>query len=69
MTEIGTEVVRTLEIIPAKTVVKEHIYHTYACRKCSKEGNETPVVKVPREKNIIPGSHLVPVALECNRRM
>ena len=36
ITEIGTEVVRTLEIIPAKTVIKEHIYHTYACQKCSK---------------------------------
>ena len=56
MTEIGTEIVRTLEIIPARTVVKEHIYHTYACQKCSKEGTETPVVKAPREKNIIPGS-------------
>lgn len=63
MTEIGTEVVRTLEIIPAKTVVKEHIYHTYACRKCSKEGAETPIVKAPREKNIIPGSFATPEAI------
>ena len=63
MTEIGTEVVRTLEIIPAKTVVKEHIYYTYACRKCSKEGTETPIVKAPREKNIIPGSFATPEAI------
>ena len=63
MTEIGTEVDRTLEIIPAKTVVKEHIYYTYACRKCSKEGTETPIVKAPREKNIIPGSFATPEAI------
>ena len=60
VTEIGTEVVRTLEIIPAKTVIKEHIYHTYACQKCSKEGTETPIVKAPRENNIIPGSFAAP---------
>ena len=57
MSEIGTEVVRTLELTPAKVAVKEHIYHTYACQKCSKECTETPVVKVPREKNVIPGSN------------
>ncbi len=63
MTEIGTEVVRTLENIPAKTVVKEHIYHAYACQKRNKEGTETPVVKTPREKNIIPGSFATPDAI------
>ena len=31
MTEIGKEVVRTLEIIPAQAVVREDIYYTYAC--------------------------------------
>ncbi len=63
MTEVGTEVVRTLEIIPAMTVVKEHIYHTYDCQKCSKEGTETPIVKASREKNIIPGSFATPEAV------
>ena len=50
MTEIGKEVVRTLEIIPAQTVVREDIYYTYACKNCSEnadEGCETPVVKAP----------------------
>ncbi|MBR2309491.1 MAG: IS66 family transposase zinc-finger binding domain-containing protein, partial [Oscillospiraceae bacterium] len=58
MTEIGKEVVRTLEIIPAQTVVREDIYYTYACKSCNEsadKGCETPVVKAPREKNIIPG--------------
>ena len=66
MTEIGKEVVRTLEIIPAQTIVHEDIYYTYACKKCSEnadEGCETPVVKAPREKNIIPGSFATPEAI------
>ena len=63
MTESGKEVVRTLEIIPARTVVKEHHYYTYACPRCNKEDIETPVVKAPREKNIIPGSFATPEAI------
>ena len=66
MTEIGKEVVRTLEIIPAQTVVREDVYYTYACKSCvesADEGCETPVVKAPREKNIIPGSFATPEAI------
>jgi len=66
MTEIGKEVVRTMEIIPAQTIVREDIYYTYACKRCSEdadEGCETPVVKTPREKNIIPGSFATPEAI------
>ena len=63
MTEIGKEVVRTLEIIPAQTVVREDIYYTYACQNCNKEDIETPVAKAPREKNLIPGSFASPEAV------
>ena len=66
MTEIGKEVVRTLEIIPAQTIVHEDIYYIYACKNCSEsadEGCETPIVKAPREKNIIPGSFATPEAI------
>ena len=63
MTEIGKEVVRTLEIIPAQTIVREDIYYTYACQTCNKDDIETPVVKAPREKNIIPGSFATPEAI------
>ena len=63
MTEIGTEVVNKLKIIPAQTIVEQHVYYTYACRTCNKEDIETPVVKVPREKNIIPGSFATPEAI------
>ena len=37
MTEIGKEVIRTLEIIPAQTIVREDIYYTYACRKLQRK--------------------------------
>ena len=66
MTEIGKEVVKTLEIIPAQYIVREDIYYTYACKSCGEnadEGCETPVVKAPREKNIIPGSFATPEAI------
>ncbi len=56
MTEIGVEVVKKLKIEPIRFVVEEHRYHTYACQTCNKEDIETPVVKAPREKSIIPGS-------------
>ena len=66
MTEIGKEVVRTMKIIPAQAIVHEDIYYTYACKSCSEDadkGCETPVVKAPREKNIIPGSFATPEAI------
>ena len=66
MTEIGKEVVRTMEIVPAQIIVRENIYYTYACKSCSEgadDGCETPIVKAPREKNIIPGSFATPEAI------
>ena len=63
MTEIGVEVVKRLKIEPIRLVVEEHRYHTYACRTCNQEDIETPVVKAPRKKNIIPGSFATPEAV------
>ena len=62
MTEIGKEVRRRLKLVPAKAVVVEDWYYTYACRKCEKENIETPVVKAAREPNFIPGSFATPEA-------
>ena len=56
MIEIGTEVVNKLKIIPAQAVVEQHVYYTYACRNCEETDIETPVVKAPHERSIIPGS-------------
>lgn len=63
MTEIGKEVVNKLKIKPAEVIVEQHVYYTYACRKCNETGIETPVVRVPREKSIIPGSFATPEAI------
>ena len=62
MTEIGKDVRRRLKMIPAKVVVVEDWYYTYACRKCEMENTETTVVKAPRESNFIPGSFATPEA-------
>ena len=62
MTEIGKEVRRRLKLVPAKAVVVEDWYYTYACRKCEKENTETVVVKAYREPNFIPGSFATPEA-------
>ena len=63
MAEIGVEVVKRLKIQPVRLVVEEHRYHTYACRTCDQEDIKTPVIKAPREKNIIPGSFATPEAI------
>ena len=59
MTEIGTEVVNKLKIIPAQAIVEQHVYYSYACKSCAEtadDGCETPVVRAPHEKSVIPGS-------------
>ena len=55
MTGIGKEVRRRLKLVPAKAVVVEDWYYTYACRECEKENTETTTVKASREPNFIPG--------------
>ena len=56
MVEIGTEVRRTLEVIPERLIVHEDIYHNYACRECEKESDQALIVKTPKEPSVIPGS-------------
>ena len=63
MREIGKETVNTLKIIPARVIVQQHIYYTYACERCNKEGIETPIVKAARERKVIPGSFAAPEAI------
>ena len=66
LSEIGTEVVNKLRIIPAQIIVEQHVYYSYACRSCSEtadEGCETPVAKAPHEKSVIPGSFATPEAI------
>ena len=63
MTPIGKEVTRKLKIIPARTVIVEDHYYSYACRNCEKENIQTPVLKTPKEKGVISGSFATPEAI------
>ena len=63
MREIGKEVRRSLVIIPAQAKIREDVYHNYACRDCEKNGTETPVIKTPKGKAVIPGSFASPEAV------
>ena len=63
MQEIGKEVRRTLQIIPAQVRVREDWYYTYACQTCDESAEQTPVVKTPKESSVIPGSFASPEAI------
>ncbi|MFR9543804.1 MAG: IS66 family transposase zinc-finger binding domain-containing protein [Rikenellaceae bacterium] len=63
MVEIGKEVRRSLKIIPAQVRLQEDWYYTCACKKCEKEGTETPILNTPKEKTIIPGGFASPEAV------
>lgn len=63
MEKIGQEVRRTMVIVPAQVKVREDVYPVYACRNCEKNGTETPIVKVPKDKAVIPGSFASPEAI------
>lgn len=60
MVEIGKEVRRRLKIVPAQVLILEDWYYTYACQRCSKGNTETPIAKVAKEPNFIPGSFATP---------
>ena len=60
MTEIGKEVVKTLEIVPARFVVHEDHYYTYACKNCNdseETDNRTQILKTPRIPSVYSGSN------------
>ena len=67
MEPVGEEVVRTLEIVPAKFVVHEDRYVNYAFQNCSGEETEeeigkTQFAKTPHEPTVYPGSYCSPAA-------
>ncbi len=78
MAEIGKEVVKTLEIVPAQYIVREDIYYTCACKSCGEnadEGCEAPVVKAPpgaiahiMTQKFVMGSPLYRQEQEMNRQ-
>ena len=67
MEPVGKEVVRTLEIIPAKFVVREDRYVNYACQNCKGEDTEDEIgksqfAKTPHLPMVYPGSYCSPAA-------
>lgn len=60
MEQIGKEVRRTLVLRPATATIREDVYYTYACRKCSVEATETPILKTERIPLVISGSYASP---------
>ena len=60
MTPIGKEVVRTLKVVPAKVVVHEDWYYSYACKNCNGEDENTAVEETPHEPSCYPGSFAAP---------
>lgn len=63
MEQIGKEVRRTLVLRPATATIREDVYYTYACRKCSVEAAETPILKTERIPPVISGSYASPEAI------
>ena len=67
MEPAGEEVVRTLEIYPARFVVHEDHYVNYVCKKCKGEDTEddigkTQFIKTPHVPIVYPGSNCFPAA-------
>lgn len=67
MEPIGTEAVRTLEIISSQFVVHEDRYTTYACKNCNEEDtpediSKTQIRKTPHVPAVYPGSVCSPAA-------
>jgi len=51
-TDVRSEVI----LIPARTIVKNHVTHSYSCRNCEKNAIEVPIIKAPSPAPLIKGS-------------
>ena len=61
LSEIQPDRRRELDLIPAKLVVKEHVYRQYACKSCEGTADESkPGVLSATRNHIIPGSFASP---------
>ena len=57
MEVIGRKVTKHLEMVPAKVVIREDVYYTYACRNCHENEADTPVIETPQPNPVIKGSN------------
>lgn len=60
---IGKEERRELKLIPASAVIVKHVYYTYGCRDCEKNGTSPQIIKTPKNKPVIKGSFASPEAI------
>ena len=58
MKDIGADVRRELELIPAQIIVKEHAAHAYACpdKKCAEKAGKVTIIKAEVPAPLISGS-------------
>lgn len=63
LVEIGVEIHRSLQMMPAELRVQEDRYPTYACKKCEKETGETVIVPTPMASAFIPDGFAFPYAI------
>ena len=56
MRDIGVDVRREFQLIPAKVIVLEHAAHTYACRSCERKGRDVTFAKAKAPVALISGS-------------
>ncbi len=54
--EMGEEVRRELQVIPATIKVVEHVRMKYSCRTCEEQALRTPIVTAPMRRPVYPGS-------------
>ena len=61
--EMSTETRQEIKVIPAQATVVNHVRYVYACRRCDREGTETPIVTAPMPAPVLPGSIASPSAI------
>ena len=64
MHDIGVEIRREVEFIPAKYILKEHVIHKYACRGiCKKNNDHIPIIEAESPEPLIKRSLVTPSAV------
>ena len=58
--EMRTEIRQELKIIPAQVIVVQHVRQMYSCRKCQREGTNTPIITAPMPTPVLKGSLVSP---------
>lgn len=54
--DMTTDVRSEIILIPARTIVKKHVTHSYSCRNCEKNAISVPIIKASSPAPLIKGS-------------